>query len=140
MTAGNGAERRIVRQDEDIVPTRRIVLVLIVTIAVTLGGILWAGLLLGFRERALRPEGTAGVLLGAAAAGERKAPPGPQAIFGEPFDLGMPGQEENRRARERLASWGWVDREKGVVHVPVEEVMKWLAEGAGGREGGRPAR
>ena len=32
--------------------------------------------------------------------------------------------ELEKVARERLATYGWVDREKGIVHVPVEEAIK----------------
>lgn len=29
---------------------------------------------------------------------------------------------------ERLSSYGWVDRQRGIVHIPVEQAMKMLAE------------
>jgi len=40
--------------------------------------------------------------------------------------------EMEEAARERLGSYGWVDREKGVVRIPVERARElWLKERAG---------
>ncbi|ACD84010.1 hypothetical protein [Candidatus Methylacidiphilum infernorum] len=30
---------------------------------------------------------------------------------------------EQLEARKRLSSYGWIDKEKGIVHVPIEEAM-----------------
>jgi hypothetical protein len=34
-------------------------------------------------------------------------------------------------ALERITTYGWVDREAGIVHIPVEEAMRRLAEETG---------
>jgi hypothetical protein len=34
----------------------------------------------------------------------------------------------NRDKRSRLESYGWVDRQQGVAHVPIERAMQMLAE------------
>jgi hypothetical protein len=31
-------------------------------------------------------------------------------------------------SRQRLASYGWVDRDKGIAHIPIEEAMRRVAE------------
>lgn len=33
-----------------------------------------------------------------------------------------------RREQERLAGYGWVDRERGVAHIPIERAMQLLAQ------------
>jgi hypothetical protein len=32
------------------------------------------------------------------------------------------------QARRRLATYGWVDRDKGVAHIPIDEAMRRVAE------------
>lgn len=34
-------------------------------------------------------------------------------------------------ARERLESFGWVDRERGIAHIPIGEAMRLMANRAG---------
>jgi hypothetical protein len=34
-----------------------------------------------------------------------------------------------RQQRERLGSWGWVDKEKGTVHVPIDTAMDLVLRG-----------
>ncbi|HRW06073.1 MAG TPA: hypothetical protein P5121_13300 [Caldilineaceae bacterium] len=42
--------------------------------------------------------------------------------------------------RKRLTSYGWIDKEAGTVHVPIERAMELLlAEGVPAREGDPPA-
>jgi len=61
-----------------------------------------------------------------AAAREQPLPPGPQ--------LQPRPEEELARYRaqvsERLSTWGWVDREKNVAHVPIERAIEMVAEQA----------
>lgn len=54
----------------------------------------------------------------------RPAPPDPRLQTDAPADL-----RELRDAKEReLESYGWVDRQKGVVHIPVEQAMTILVQ------------
>ncbi|MHC4940063.1 MAG: hypothetical protein ACYTHK_13930 [Planctomycetota bacterium] len=40
--------------------------------------------------------------------------------------------ELDAAAKEKMGSYGWVDRDKGVVHIPVAEAKKlWLEERSG---------
>ncbi|MDQ6788200.1 MAG: hypothetical protein M3033_15450 [Acidobacteriota bacterium] len=51
------------------------------------------------------------------------APPAPDL---EPNPVG--NYREFRRAEnEKLNNYGWVDKEKGIVHIPIEQAMKQLA-------------
>lgn len=41
----------------------------------------------------------------------------------------------DRQFREHLETYGWVDRRKGTVRIPIERAMKLLVE----RQGGKPS-
>lgn len=57
----------------------------------------------------------------------QQPPPAPRLQVVPVKDL-----EEKRRAdEERLAGYGWVDREQGVVHIPIERAMDLVAAKAG---------
>ena len=45
------------------------------------------------------------------------------------FDVAVRGSRENARKRDRLASYGWVDRNAGVVHIPIDRAMELVAQG-----------
>ncbi len=61
-----------------------------------------------------------------AAAREQPLPPGPQ--------LQPRPEEELARYRsqvsERLETWGWIDRDKNVAHIPIERAIEMVAEQA----------
>ena len=58
------------------------------------------------------------------AVGQIKEPPGPR-LQTQPFkDIFMLRQAEN----ERLTTYGWVDQGSGVVHIPVDEALRIVAE------------
>lgn len=71
----------------------------------------------------------------------RQAEHGPQAIppqIGQSkiglveqqqFDLVARGQQARARQLARLGAYGWVDRQAGVAHIPIEEAMKLVAQG-----------
>jgi hypothetical protein len=50
--------------------------------------------------------------------------PQPRLQESEPVDLAKLRQAED----SLLNSYGWVDREKGIVHIPIDEAMRQLAE------------
>ena len=47
----------------------------------------------------------------------------------EMFDVAVRGKRDRARRLERLRSYGWVDREAGVVHMPIERAMDLVAKG-----------
>jgi hypothetical protein len=57
--------------------------------------------------------------------------------FGQELVPAFPGfmQEQVQQENQRLAVFGWVDREKGIVHIPIEEAMKKLAGRLPARDG-----
>ncbi len=46
------------------------------------------------------------------------------------FTLAVEPTEVRREQHERLHTWGWVDRDAGVVHMPIDEAMARVAKGA----------
>ena len=53
------------------------------------------------------------------------------------FAMDQRAAQKRLQQMERLRSYGWVDRETGVAHIPIEEAMKmYLAEQA--KKGGQP--
>ena len=62
-------------------------------------------------------------------------PPQPQLQTAPSEDLAKFHAEEEKR----LNSYYWVDKEKGVVHIPIEQAMRELAqEGIDGYSRGKP--
>jgi hypothetical protein len=62
-------------------------------------------------------------------------PPQPQLQTDPSEDLAKFRAEEEKR----LNSYYWVDKEKGIVHIPIEQAMKELAqEGIDGYPRGKP--
>ncbi len=53
------------------------------------------------------------------------------------IQLDTRAEEERERQRQRLHGYGWVDRDAGVVHVPIEQAIeRVVSEQAGRRDGG----
>lgn len=51
------------------------------------------------------------------------SPPGPNLQLDPPADLAT----LNAREATQLESYGWVDREKGIAHIPLAQAMKDVA-------------
>lgn len=65
------------------------------------------------------------------------APPGPEVFAPEPRPAQAPVLQQHPRAdlerlqrrwQRRLDSYGWVDREAGIVHIPIDAAMDRVAE------------
>jgi hypothetical protein len=68
------------------------------------------------RERMLQPNGPDPV--------PRQIGEGEIGIVDQvPFDVARAAAQYRRERLERLGSWGWVDRKRGIVHMPVEKAM-----------------
>ncbi|HZZ85939.1 MAG TPA: hypothetical protein VFE30_15495 [Anaeromyxobacteraceae bacterium] len=108
--------------EPDVVPTGKLVLVGAAAALVFLLASLAASRVLLTRREQLNPDGP---------------PPYPSEL-GKP-KIGMVEQqlfERSRRARELverqqawLAGYGWVDKEHGVIHIPIDEAMERLLRG-----------
>jgi hypothetical protein len=58
------------------------------------------------------------------AATEKGPPPDPKLISDEPHDLASVRREE----AQVLDSYGWIDRGRGLIHIPIGRAMELLAE------------
>ncbi|WP_437565182.1 hypothetical protein [Sorangium sp. So ce542] len=118
-----------VRQEEDLLPWRRILAVAcaVVVIFFILG--VWSWVLLRGREAELR---TAGRSL--ARAREGFEPRGVvSGVDQRVFQREAVGEEGfgkmlNRRKREELGRFGWADRGRGIVQIPIEDAMNLVVE------------
>jgi hypothetical protein len=103
------------------VDVRRIALVgaALVAIAVVVHVALWFQMrgLWSARERALRPPVPV-------ASARPEAPPEPRLQTSPEEDLRTLRREED----EQLGSYGWVDRQAGVIRVPIERAMDLVAQ------------
>ena len=63
---------------------------------------------------------------------EQPAPPMRSDINGietSTFATEAQGLAEHRTEAQRLSTYGWVDRDKGVIHVPIDVAFElWLAQ------------
>ncbi|HSN90585.1 MAG TPA: hypothetical protein VLS93_05115 [Anaeromyxobacteraceae bacterium] len=55
------------------------------------------------------------------------------------FEVSLRGEQQRKTQRERLESWGWADRERGTLHMPIERAMELTAEGVRPPPGPPPA-
>ncbi|AGP37897.1 hypothetical protein BE04_07580 [Sorangium cellulosum] len=118
-----------VRQEEDLLPWRRILAVAfaVVVIFFILG--VWSWVLLRGREAELRPAGRS-----LARAREGFEPRGVVAgVDQRVFQRETVGEEGfgkmlNRRKREELGRFGWADRGRGIVQIPIEDAMNLVVE------------
>jgi hypothetical protein len=90
-------------------------------------------LILRARTQSVRPEG---------APAERPLPP-PQQVAGvraELFGIANPRAGDRERQRAVLESYGWVDRDRGLVRIPVRAAMELVVRSATGSPGHGAAR
>ena len=80
--------------------------------------------------------------------GDRPALPVPQElgqskiglVEQQLFETAGRGRRDLEARRERLGSYGWVDRKAGVVHVPIDRAMELSAQGVRPRAQGPGGR
>lgn len=128
----NGGRRPDVRLASDWVSARVVWGSFALVVIVTLGLIAWAGYL-EYGERAQR--GAPMVLPPPARA--------PTTISGVRQTLILiehPGRRLFDEQRQTLESFGWVDRERGIVHIPIDAAMDRIAQQHGGQQGGEGAK
>lgn len=57
-------------------------------------------------------------------AAEREVPPEPRLQASPSIDL----EQFRAREEERLSTYGWLDRQSGVVHVPIDRAIELVAK------------
>jgi hypothetical protein len=55
------------------------------------------------------------------------------------FQLSFRGERERAAKLEHLGSWGWVDRERGLLHMPIDRAMDLTVKGVRPPPGPAPA-
>jgi hypothetical protein len=58
------------------------------------------------------------------------------------FELSNRGTNDRAARLKKLGAYGWIDREKGVAHMPIERAMELAAQGVrapGAPQAGTPA-
>jgi hypothetical protein len=117
-----------VRSEEDRISTGRILLVGIASLVLFFIGSL-ASVMFYNSVRAERPGPPIPAELGSSKIA---------MVEQQLFDRSRRGSIDRAAREERLRSYGWVDRQKGVVHIPVDRAMELVAEGARPAPGGAP--
>jgi len=113
-------------QEEDLVPTRGLVLVMAATIVLTLGCLLWVWLVMKPFERASRgSEAPLRALRGEVGAASQT--PVDQTLFSERQAYSA---ARLRHQRGVLDSYGYVDKDKGIVRIPIRRAMELVAKEA----------
>ena len=118
-----------VRQEDDLVPWRRILTIAFAVNVIFLVLAIWAWTILRDRKMELRSAGRsmeatrAGFQPRGVVAGVDQRIFQRKAMGEEGF-----GKMLNRRKHEELSRFGWVDRQRGLVQIPIEEAMRLVAE------------
>ena len=114
-----------VHQEEDRIAGVPITIVLTVALGVAAVLGLWALQMMRSREHALRPSDR----------WPEATLPAPTEISGieqQLFDEPAQGLSERELVRKRLGSYGWVDREREIVHIPIDRAIDLYLERQGG--------
>jgi hypothetical protein len=74
-------------------------------------------------QRSVNPDGPAAL---PSEAGRAKIGMVEQRLF-ENSNMGVAWKA---RQRQRLESFGWVDKEKGIAHIPIDQAMEMVEKGA----------
>lgn len=109
-----------IRLEEDVVSMPFLMTLVIVTVAITLGGIGWAWL--EFERETTRLGGLAHPV---------PPPTAPRSISGVYQTLihfDRHGQVVEQRQRQALEEFGWVDPAAGIVRIPIDEAIRIKAE------------
>lgn len=109
-------EQGHIRQAPDEAHNFRLIAVGILALVVFLLGVLWSWLILRHRGGATDPEG-------------RIPTPGAPAasvgmIFQYPYDPDIARPPAYAAQSEQLDEWGWSDRSRGRVHMPVKKAIE----------------
>ncbi len=109
--------------EEDILPSGKIYLVGVVALIVFFLGSLAAGIGMTSVRKQMNPDGPPPLpsQAGAAKIG---------MVEQRQFELTNTGPAWRAAADRRLRSYGWVDKEKGVAHIPIDRAMEMVEKGA----------
>ncbi len=129
-TKHHAAHDHGVRSEEDHVPALKVALVGVAALVIFFVGSWVTVAYLGLRMEQRGGYGTRPPEVGLSKIG---------LVEQQPFTQAFRGERAKEQQLERLRSYGWVDRQAGVVHIPVEEAMRLVASGVRpGTDAGAP--
>ena len=109
---------KIIVQERDRIPSAKITVIGVAAIVTFAIGVVLATWVLAARTHRLQPHGPGPL---PPLAGQPEIGIVDQWLFDTPSDF----QDQQR---ERLDSYGWVDRARGQVHIPVERDMQMMLQ------------
>ncbi len=107
-------------QEPESLSTRRAVAIAILFLVVFFFAVLWSVRIFKTEERALAPQGTITV---PAEIGKSQIGIVNQRLF----ELQLEAEQKKNQQLKRLNSYGWTDREKQIIHIPIDQAMEKLA-------------
>ena len=113
------------QQSEDAIDYPKVIAVGVISLIIFAIGTVWAAAIL--RHETAKDEAAAG---GMAARPTQIGSPEIGIVDQVPFVNDHRLQNWRREKSEHLNGYGWVDRSKGVVHIPIERAMDQAANGA----------
>jgi hypothetical protein len=109
-------------QEDDVIPRFRVLLALLVTLVIAAVFVVGAASMVAANDARLRPSG----LFPERSLGPRR-PIG--RVRQDLFDDHPSGLSLDALKRSELASYGWVDRDRGVARIPIDRAMDLVVEG-----------
>jgi hypothetical protein len=107
-------------QDPDRLPTKKVIAVALVALSIFGLSVLWADDILGLETRKLLPNGPAPA---PSQVGKREVGMVNQLLFELQTDAAIKREEQLKR----LESYGWVDRDTQIIHIPISSAMEQMA-------------
>ncbi|AKU90247.1 hypothetical protein [Vulgatibacter incomptus] len=111
-----------IRLEEDVVPAGFLLSLIFAVVFVTLAGIGWAWLI--FSRETMRLGGYEQPIP------EQHAPRTIVRVNQSLIHVERNGQRIEAEQRRILEEYGWIDRERGIVRIPIDDAIRITAEGA----------
>jgi hypothetical protein len=107
-------------QDPERLPMKKVVSVALIAFLIFGLSVLWADDILGLQTRRLLPSGPAPA---PSEVGKRQVGMVNQLLF----ELQTEAANKREGQLKRLDSYGWIDRDKQIIHVPIRQAMEQMA-------------
>jgi hypothetical protein len=111
-------------QEQDRIPVAKIVLVAIVSLAVFALGVVWS-------VSIQRSENKTVIQWHKPAGPDLTGQPEVGIVYQLPFNKSAYAEDKKAETQLRLAHYGWSDKAKGTVHVPIELAIQKYVQSAG---------
>jgi len=106
--------------DPERLPTKKVVAVAVIALLIFGLSVLWADDILGLQTRRLLPSGPAPA---PSEVGKRQVGMVNQLLF----ELQTEAANKREEQLKRLGSYGWIDRDKQIIHIPISSAMEQMA-------------